>query len=529
MRIVSLAAVAIVTAAALGCEQQSAPTSAMVPQATPLFSVTPGDPCSTAVLSAITAQQAALWSGSSLDSSRARFHPVERNCGTQAGKDSMLFYIAWTISNRAAIIPQNSGTPESNLLGHWNTVFPYVGYTGEDQPSAVPVSIFSPAGAAGVVPWNAQGEVAAAAAAITSYPQDASGDRRDHLLVIYPIPANCLTGTNLTQFGPCFEFSSFPKVSPKFSPRVKLGICQPLRDDESIPLSTPALGHLAPVTRIAENAGTYPAFCGDVAEMPAGSWNAGFGGVVKRLAWIAKKAMTPEPLYAVHGGLGGLGSGLSPYGAVDVQVFNSTFSSDAAGAPPGNPETGTWFQEVTQPGSILVQTSLGLLNSNLVVLNQGGGNCNKCGGLLLKGNLSSSGPAATDGVYQVEFVALQDQANMKEAVFAIRDTQGRDIARVTYAVRSNVKLILYNDRAGVTGVKAGSWVRSKPDQFLIQIDLNARTTSLWFNGNPVVGAVGVPFVNSGAADLASVSADFRGIDSGKIGWDNIRITRLADQ
>jgi hypothetical protein len=175
-----------------------------------------------------------------------------------------------------------------------------------------------------------------------------------------------------------------------------------------------------------------------------------------------------------------------------------------------------------------VQSSLGQLNSKLVVLNQSGGNCAKCGGLLLQGNLVTTGPAATEGIYEAEFDALQAQSNMKEAVFVIRDTNGRDIARVTFAVRNNINQILYNDYKGHLGTLLGPWVQNVPRHFRIQVDLDAKTTTIWFDNSSTAAVEGAAYVNTNANNLATISADFRGIDSGTMGWDNVKVTRLAD-
>jgi hypothetical protein len=527
MRYVTLATLAVATIGIAACDQQAPDRSPTAPDAQVAFAKAIGGQCDDARARLIATQQGDLWAKPYLDTAKTLFAPVITNCLNAAGKNQMLAYIQWTIEHRGV---QKTLTTDAKLLTHWNTVFPYVGYTGADQPSTVPTSIFGPEGAAKVIKWNVTDEIRAANAALTQTAQDSAGDRRDHLFVIYPIDANCLGG-NLRQFGPCFQFSAFPHVAPKFSPKNLLGICEvhSLSDSIQFHINSPALGHLDPVTRVTENVNShYPTFCGDVSSVPAGSWNQGFGGVVKRLAWLAKKAVTPEPLYAVHGGLGGLGGGLSPFGAVDREVFNADFENDVVGQAPGTPGSGSWTQSVTAPGTILVQSSLGQQSSKLVVLNQAGGNCAKCGGLLLQGNLATTGPAATEGIYEAEFDALQAQTNMKEAVFVIRDSNGRDIARVTYAVRNNVNLILYNDSKGSAGTKLGNWAQYVPRHFRIQVDLDAKTTTIWFDNSSTPAVAGAAFVNTNANNLATISADFRGIDSGTIGWDNVKVTRLAD-
>jgi hypothetical protein len=245
---------------------------------------------------------------------------------------------------------------------------------------------------------------------------------------------------------------------------------------------------------------------------------------------MAKRAVTPQSAYAGHGGLGGLGGGFSPVGAVDLEIFRATFTNNTVGVAPGAPETGTWTQATKPPGSILVQSSLGQQSSNLAVLNQGGGNCKTCFGLLLQGNLEHAGTAfATTGKYDVEWTSLQENANMKEALFALRSSSGANIATVTYAVRNNVNLIMYNNTSkNNNNTFVDNWVQHVPRSFRIRVDLDAGTTSLFLDGNPVAGAQDVAFLSS-AANLATVSADFRGIDSGTMGWDNIIVTRLSDE
>ena len=528
MRHVALTTVAAFTAlvAIVACEEQAPDRTLTAPDVS--FAKGIGGACDDGRARLIGTQQADIWARPALDSAQNRFDLVKAACigtPTSTTKSLMLDYIEWTIDNRLA---RKAGATDAMLIAHWNTVFPYAGYTGTDQPTNVPASLFTD-GAVGVIDWTETGEVEIPnKAALTSYPQDANGDQRDHLFVIYPIAANCLTGTNLQQSGPCFEFGSFPHVVPKFSPKVKVGICQP---HDATPLSVPALGHLSPITKITEDGGTYPE-CVETASAPAGSWNDGLGAIVKRLAWHAKRAVSPAPLYAVHGGLGGLGDDISPHGAVDLEVFRSTFTNDVVGQAPGAPETGSWsIVTLTPPGTILVQASLGQQASKLAVLNQAGGNCKKnCGGLYLRGNLETAGPAASDGVYEAEFDALQAQTNMKEAVFALRDTQDKDLATVTFAVRNNVNLIIYNDKQSGASKVLGNWVQNVPVHFNIQVDLNANTTTVWIDNGATPAFSGVPFVNTTLSNpnFATISADFRGIDSGTMGWDEITVVRLRD-
>jgi hypothetical protein len=534
MRHVALTTVAFVAAVAIvACEQQVADQNPTAPEVDLSFAKQLGGQCDAARLRAIGDEQKAQWANPYLAQATALFDLVSANCSNTAGKSYMLDYIQWTIDNRTN---RKSGTTNGQLISHWNTVFPYVGYTGADQPLNVPDSVFT-VGAAKVIDGGQTGELTAPNAALTFYAQSTGGDLRDHLFVIYPIPANCLTGSNLQQFGPCFRFDAYPHQTAVWNPKAKMGICEihdPL-DQIQNHISSPALAHLDPIAKVTDSVGShYPAYClDDVASIPRGSWHNGFGAAVTRLAWMAKRAVTPQSAYAGHGGLGGLGGGFSPIGAVDLEVFHADFENNAVGAAPSAPETGSWqIVTLTPPGTITVQNSLGQQNSKLVVLQQSGGNCKNCGGLYLRGNFESAGSQATAGTYDAEFDALQSQSNMKEAVFALRDNNDVNIATITFAVRNNTNLILYNDKKGSPQQLLGNWVQNVPVHFRVRVSLggintgDAQSTEVWVN--EVSKFAGVPFL-ANAANFSRIAADFRGIDSGTMGWDNIIVTRLSDE
>jgi hypothetical protein len=521
-------AIAAVVVALVACEEQAPDRTLTAPDLA--FAKQLGTECDAARLRLITSQQTDMYNkGLVLDSAKGMMAQVSSECSSGTGENLMLQYIQFTINHR--LVDNYSDT---QLLTHWNTVFPYVGFTGSSQPLNLPIdSVFGPSGAAKVIKWNVTDEIRATNAALTQTAQDSDGDQRDHLFVIYPISANCLSG-GIQQFGPCFQISAFPHLpsGKLFSPKNKIGICivHELSDDIEDHISAPALGHLDPVTRVTSTLTShYPETCGDVPDPVVGSWNQGFGQAVKRLAWLAKKAITPEPLYAVHGGLGGLGGGLSPFGAIDREVFRATFTNDDAGSKPGTPETGTWTVDSAKaPGTIVVGSSLGDITNNLAVLNQSGGNCGTCFGLLLEGTLETAGTADSVGVYEAEFDALQAQANMKEAVFVLRDNAGKDIARVTFAVRNNRNVILYNDYKNHPGTELGLWVQNEARHFRIQVNLDTNKTTVWFDNATSAAVENTAFLPGSGDNFSTISADFKGIDSGTIGWDNIVVTRLSD-
>lgn len=223
MRYVTLATLAVATVGLAACEQQAPDRSPTAPDASVAFAKGIGGQCDDARARLIATQQANLWAKPELTTAKALFDAVVTNCSTEAGKVAMLTYIQWTIDNRGSIITQSTGTAEVNLLFHWNTVFPYVGYTGVDAPTAVDTAIFDATGAVQVVPNPVDSvEIAPAnhLAAMMIYRQNAgTGDQRPHLFVIYPREANCLGATNLHQFGPCYELARSPKRTRRSIPK----------------------------------------------------------------------------------------------------------------------------------------------------------------------------------------------------------------------------------------------------------------------------------------------------------------------
>ncbi len=457
-----------------------------------------------------------------------KFAGIVEDCSSNnaSAREQMMNLVQYSIDEyKGPSIPDDEEM-RGRIVVLWNDLFAFVGYPTPDVPEVVLTS----AGAAGVIgqttpePFR---ELKADFAADSIPVQDADGDQRTHLFVIYPITDGCLD-TNLKQSGRCYEFSAFPTVSPKWHPLVKFGICQAADAGDAISLSEPALGHTSnSATLITLPGGTYPQFCPDADDIAQGSWNGGFGQAARRLAWLTKRAVSPSNLYAVHGGLGGLGGTMSPYGGVALRVFGETFD-DAPLGNLGDATLGSWFKQINRSGTITVQSALGQYASKLLVLNQGGGNCVTCGGLVLRANFAEEGQHATEGVYDVEWTSLQDKTNMSgDAPFVIRDHTGLEIARVTYSqvkvAKKEVNRITWN--AGTTAI--ATWVAHVPQNFKIRVDLNTNKTALWINGAPI--ASNVNFVNTGAVDLASLAAEFSGQDNGVLGWDNIVIHRLPDE
>lgn len=480
-------------------------------------------PCNAAVARTISSQQADLYSKPALDVARSLFSSVTSQCSSNppGAHESMMLYVQWGIDNLAAIKVSDK---ETALMNHWRTVFEYLGYSGLNVPSGIPVSVFSSGGIGVIGQQTAPDarELRDGVAAMTVPFQDENGDPRSHLFVLYPLNDNCLGTINLRRVGPCYEFGAFPQVSPKFSPRVKVGVCTTEETSE-----TAALGHRknSNFVEIPEQE-QYPAACfpGHASEL--GSWTGGFGDVVKRLAWHTRRTFGVQNAYAVHGGLGGLGDRLSPFGGVDLEVFRATFENETIGSEPDTPELGEWDSVgVTPPGSIVVQSSLGNSNTGkLVVLNQAGGACKKCGGLMLRGRLhvEPGASAPTNGIYEVSFVALQNGPTMKKADFKMTASNGSVIAQVSFDVVSNQNRILFNNID--TGVR---WSRYVPITFRVRIELGNDRTLLYINGDLSTPVLDTTFLQN-ASNFSFVAADFAGIDSGTMGWDEIVVERAQD-
>src|SRR5688572_22928026 len=485
------------------------------------YSHTPSAPCDAALGREISQAQNSLFSRAVLTAARAAWSPVVNNCVsnlTQA-REQMMSYVQFVIDAYEAgnVAQPRVGTKEDAVLAHINADFLYVGYAAPN----LPVAVFGNEGAIGVIGQSTVNrELAAAHAAITVPIQAATGDQRGHLYSIYPLTAGCLTGTNLVQNGPCFDIAAHPAIAPKFDPLGKAGICQPVDEDDVLPGNVPALGHLqdAGNTTITGATGIYPTFCPH--DQYTGSWTGGFGDMATRLAWLANKALGVKVAYAANGGLGGLDTDFeSEFGAVDLLVFKETFTGDTIGSTPdSSADVGTWDTPViTHPGSITVQSSLADLGTQPVVLSQGGGNCgDACGGLMFQGRLASAGSLATEGKYRVEWYSVQTAPSVKGAPFILSGTAG-EIARVTYSTVGPDNRLSYND------TKVGNWTRNVTDTFEIEVNLDAKRTTLKLNGDSVASDTIT------ATNFVTITADFRGIDSGVMGWDNITVRRLSDR
>lgn len=532
MRRLKLAGVVLVAVAAASCADNST-QSPVAPQSELRLGRSTGGACDAAVARAIKAEQMNLFSGNNLKSAQDSWALVEAVCSTtsaDAANSQLLAYVNLILGYYpAGVLQPRTGTKATAFLGHINTAYKYVGYAEPGLPDAV----LDNTAALGVIVTSGSLTTGDANAELRLQDQNSLGDERAHLFAIYPDPTACDTD-NLARIGPCYEVASFPEVSPQWSPEIQVGVCTH-SETENAPGNIPALGHVTGgSTEIAGTGSGFPA-CGVSASVAPGSWK-DFGGVVTRLAWLGKRAFGPNVAYATHTGITGTGTKTSPWGGVDLRVFDApvvvppnVVGSFPTQLPSGD---GAWDAAsfATAPGSITVQSSLGQYNHPMIVMSQAGGACTKkCGGLLLQGDLfSADGSAATVGKYRATFVALEDGPSVKEAPFSLRDDTNKELVRVSFVTRSSVNEIWvnYNSKTGA-GTKIGTWTTHVPETFTLTVDLGAGTASVEIGSSSTVVTGG--FKDSTAANLARISFDARGIDSGITGWDDIRVQRLSDK
>lgn len=486
------------------------------------------------------AQDSIFAAGATLDSIKALWKKVDADCSTNnttrmaKAQEAFMEYVRFTIITFATrsgdIIPTDKSKTTTD---HWDLAFPYVTYAAPGLSSSSLTN-----GAAKVITvadliTTPEIEFGIPTlAAMTVRKQLAGGDQRGHLFVIYPLSTDCLPDNSaLTESGSCFEFSSFPAPSSTFNPRLKVGICY---TDAFV---TPALAHYTGGATAILQAIVYPSvdFCHD-----AGSTRYGSTGLFGRVTRLASRLFGVKPAYAAHGGLGTLPPGTSPFVPVDRNIFMATFSALAPGDIPAlgalpSPDKGFWTRRVaTSPGSITVQQSLADLITKPVVLAQAGGNCGtRCGGLDLWGQVKTADATNTvnTGKYLITWTSVQDQPSPKAAPFVVRSNAGLEIARLSYSKEPSGNKLRYNDQI----VPGATWVRGQAQIFTILVDFSANptTTTLTVTTNPfglspTTVTVGPKNFVESAADLSRIQAEFSGIDSGVVGWDNITIERVAD-
>jgi len=518
---------------AVGCANDSlrsptAPAKDLNPRSSVIFAA-----CSIELHDQASNERDLLFAEPYLTAARVAWGPVAGFCSPAyynlaLAREYMLKYVQFTIdAYRAGHVTAPAvgtyPTTAAALMNHWNTLFAYVDYP---EPN-LPPDVLLPVGIAGVIFQDTplagrELKIPSAAALTVPVQTEGTGDTRGHLFTIHKLPGTCLASGNMVQTGPCYKFSANPAVSPQFDPKVKVGICQPVAGGQSIFGGIPALGHEDDgKTFITAPVGIYPTDCIDLGAVAnAGSWTGGPGDIALKLASIAGRAIGVTPAYAAHGGLGGVSEDFSPFGAVDLLLFKATFTGDVNDKTPGPPEVGSWYINANKSSEIRVKKELGDLKTRPVVLDYHELKCGGCVGLTLRGVVNGAYTSG-NGKYQVRWTSVSHGPDEDAGYFVIRDSQQREIARVTYGSTKKPKatLLQYN------GNTVGTWKKDDKQNFEIVVDLDTKTTSLRING--VLVASDIAFVNGLAANIASIGAEFAG-DTKQIGWDDITIIRLPD-
>jgi hypothetical protein len=523
MRYSTLAAALLAGVVVAGCNGDPSQT-AVAPDLR--FAKNTGGACSSTLDRTIRAEQADLFEGATLKAVQDAWALVQSSCNADnpdASNATLLSYVNQVVNlykGGSVLQPPKNADKETYFLSHVSHAFEFAGYGAVSLPSTDgPLDRVGALQVIGTFVDSADVHTGDNQAALRIYTQDSEGDSRAHLFAIYP-EADACTTDNLASLGGCYHFAAFPSVSPVFSPEIRVGVCSDNDDTGMVPGLIHVVGESD--TEVAGTAHGFPSCIEPTAA--AGSWKT-LGGTLTRLAWLAGKAISPNVAYATHGGLTGTGGKLSPWGGAELLTFNDQVADDA-GAFDGTPDVGSWVYSVTPPGSITVGP-LGTYSENMIIMSQAGGACTKkCGGLSLKGVFESeSGNDATEGKYEITFVALQAAPSVKEAPFIIRDGAGVQLARLSFVTVSSQNRLYYNyNSKNNTGTFVGTWTRYEPITVKFVVDLDGDTVTLYLNGSTTASAT-----SSTSAGLASISFEAAGIDSGIMGWDDIHVQRLSDK
>jgi hypothetical protein len=514
---------------ACGEAPRTAPTEPLRPDL-----INPASTCDAAVSNQVQADIDLLFRSSDRSQVKGEWSKVAKLCPNNlaAAAAEQKIYIQLTINKYkagVALDPNGTAPPTTQelLVLDWDRTATFV---GEPVYGLTP-SVLDANGAVGVI-GAAGGNLlnAVQTAGIRVNPNAISNSR---LFSIAPL-ADCSTlssQTNLDLTPLCFDLHVNP-VTAFVSPFVDVEVC-PV---EGTPAAIMGRGHLAH-PKIAELALLPSAgnniFGWSCSNALADANTPEPGGVVGALRQFAQHTLQwlrPTAAYAGHGGLTAKTDGFSSFGTADPDIFLATMTADAVNLPPGPPEKGTWTIQTANPGSVLVKSSLGDINSNLLVINQQGGNCTNCGGLNVIGTVKGSNAIATpeNGTYLVSWRSVVSTPNVNYVPFVLRDADGDELARLEYRSGGAAQTgpLTFNGASLVVG----SWARNISQLFEITVDLvnNTASLSISINGVVVGGAPAQPFVSSSATNIKTISIEIVGNDVQTIGWDSIEIRRQVD-
>lgn len=191
-------------------------------------------------------------------------------------------------------------------------------------------------------------------------------------------------------------------------------------------------------------------------------------------------------------------------------LFRATFNSDAANAPPGNPEVGTWSLSPTD-GTIFVRPTVGALTNKPVEVNHFGPNP---GSPTLAGTFA--GNPVSSGQVVARWSSLVHSSNAEFGSIGFSGAGGV-VASVDHRRLGQITL---NNQTNVVG----SWTRDVAQTFEMTINMDKRTTSLKINQVAVPGAQDVPFQSpSGPAVFDRVNIHVGGSTPEVHAWDDIEV------
>lgn len=192
---------------------------------------------------------------------------------------------------------------------------------------------------------------------------------------------------------------------------------------------------------------------------------------------------------------------LAPGDTSSVVLLSANFDSDAAGLPPNvslpTPPSGDYLTLDQSGGSTLVQSSVDGLSYPVVLRQE-----NSPDPVALEAWLAPRAAGLERMTVRWRSLARDDNPIYLLSC-ALRSPTGSLIASVSYNPHSELS---YNGPSGIGSTLPVEYLLNRNQQFTVQVDFLAGTTSLSIDGAPVPGFQGVPFAEP-AGDLARVGFD----------------------
>ena len=276
-------------------------------------------------------------------SARSQFDNIERQWNRGEVEDArakVLELIDFTVTNwkEGRLLDPNGSAPPTTERAVITLIASLNRFVGLQAPE-ISEAAFSEDGAVEVVGTEGGTVATESGQSGIEFPPGALDS--DVLVVITPIddPEVPTTGplpTSLPQYGPFHDLATYPEV-PAFNEPVVVGMCQ----YESGPLAPPheihdrlRLAHPDPndESKIQILERVTPSFL-----QCDGSGSTSLNRARGKSPWLAVERLVrrtmalfgPGQLYAAHGGLGGLSTSLSPFGAVDTGAEPMSFDAES--------------------------------------------------------------------------------------------------------------------------------------------------------------------------------------------------------